>query len=471
MSANSRSSAAPMVSDQKGKPVAPVTQAGLTVWSQLKEAAVPVAMYHIVLIFSLLAFSACVMVTDGFDLGGIVVLVFLGFTTMLGTVLGQLMAFLRIRTWVALLFGMICWGLAFGLGIASSVVLGVLGVYVFLFLFMLPVAMTGGLWSLETHRATWSIWLPMVYTSATAIIWAEKTGMDENWFAGNKWAVWDVVSLGVFGTTVILTLVYLVTRETHRLALWKRGPTAPLQPTLQESGATRPRITPFGFATIGVLTVVVALTTALISPYLWRSGPQDGNGEGGGEPTEQRSEQQGEGQGEPSEPSEDGPTMKAIKEMAEKMVEAAKESGGSICSLLALAILAVLGILVAGPPLRRLFVVRHLQDPFWTVANTTRIEMGWQLVEIAMADAGVPVRHGEDAAGLARRAKPTLQALSPVQVHGLEDAAEVIDRVRFGLGVGPKDVATMERFARWTYDTVWERLSDVEQVKCMYRTV
>ncbi len=467
MSANSRSTAAPMVTDGPAKRVTPVTRAGLSVWSQLKEAAVPVVMYHVVLIFSLVAFSACVLVTDGFSMEGIIVLVFLGFTTMLGTVVGQLMAFLRVRTWVALLFGMVCWGLAFGLGLATSVVLGVLAVYVFLFLFMLPVAMTGGLWSLETHRATWSIWLPMVYTSATAITWAEKTGMDENWFAGNKWAVWDVASLGVFGTTVILTLVYLVTRETHRLALWKRGPTAPLQPTLQEAGATRPRITPFGFAAIGGLTLVVALTTAIISPYLWRTGPQDGNGDG----QQQQDPPPDEGQGEDAEPSEDGPMMKAIKEMGEKMVQAAKEAGGSVCSLLALAILAVLGMLVAGPPLRRLFVVRHLQDPFWTVPATTRIEMGWQLVEIAMADAGVPVRHGEDAAGLARRARPTLQELSPVQVHGLEDAAEVIDRVRFGLGVGPKDVATMERFARWTYDTVWERLSDAQQVRCMYRTV
>lgn len=468
MSANARGAPVPMVQDGgKKKRVPPVTQAGLTVWSQLKEAAVPVAMYHAVLVFSLFAFSTCVIVTEGVEAESLIILAFLAFTTMFGTVLGQLMAFLRIRTWVAMSFGMVCWGLAFGLGLATGAVAGALGVYVFLFLFILPIAMTGGLWSLETHRATWSIWLPMVYTSGTAIMWAEKTGLDENWFAGNKWAVWDLASLGVFGTTVILTLLYLVTRETHRLALWKRGPTAPLAPTIQETGATRPRITPLGLITLGALTVVVALTTAIVSPYLWRTGPRDGDGDNGGEPTEEPAPPEDV----PYEPGEDGPVMKAMKEMAEKMVEAAKQSGGSVCSLLALAILAVLGLLVAGPPLRRLFVVRHLQDPFWRVSNTTRIEMGWQLVEIAMADAGVPVKHGEDAAGLARRAKPALQELSPVQVHGLEDAAEVIDRVRFGLGVGPKDVATMTRFARWTYDTVWERLTDAQQVKCMYRTV
>ena len=451
-----------------GRRVVPITTAGLSVWAQIKEAAVPVVMYHVVLLFSLAAFCAVVLVTEGFDPGGLFVLVFLAGTTLIGTVLGQIMAFLRIRTWVAMVLGVICWGLAFGLGLATSAVLGSAAVFVFLFLFMLPIAMTGGIWSLETHRATWSIWLPMVYTSATAIIWAKKTGLDDNWFAGDKWAVWDIASLGVFGTTVILTLLYLVTRETHRLALWRRGPTAPMQPTLKEAGASRPRITPLGFATITVLTIVVTLATAVISPYLWRTGPSDGEGEPTGQSSGQSS---GQGEGEPAEPSEDGPFLKAVKELAEKGVEAAEHAGGSICSLLMLAILAVIGLLIAGPPLRRLFVVRHLQDPLWHVANTTRIEMGWQLVEIALGDAGVPVRMGEDAAGLARRAAPMLKELSAVQVHGLEDAAEVIDRVRFGLGVGPKDVATMERFARWTYDTVWERLSDWQQVKCMYRTI
>lgn len=439
---------------------AEVTRSGLSLWQQLKEAVVPVVMYHLLLLFSLASFCGVVLVTD-FSVGSAAAMVFLAVTTVIGTLMGQIMAFLRIRTWVAIAVGGVCWGLAFGLGLATSAVLGEVAVFVFLFLFMLPIAMTGGLWSLETHRATWSIWLPMVYTSATAIIWAEKTGLDAKWLAGDKWAVWDALSLGVFGTTVILTLIYLITRETHRLALWKRGPTAPLQPTVKETGANRPRITPLGLVTIAALTVAVTLMTALVSPYLWRTG------EDGSEPPEQPTEQPAE----PPDPPEESEWMRVLEELGEKVVEAAKQAGGSICSLLALAVLAVLGMLIAGPPLRRLFVVRHLQNPFWRVTNTTRIEMGWQLVEIALADAGVDVRSGEDAAGLARRAQPTLTQLSAVDVHGLEDAAEVIDRVRFGLGVGPKDVATMQRFSRWTYDTVWERLTDLQQVKCMYRTL
>jgi hypothetical protein len=43
--------------------------------------------------------------------------------------------------------------------------------------------------------------------------------------------------------------------------------------------------------------------------------------------------------------------------------------------------------------------------------------------------------------------------------------------VRFGLGVSPKDVEVIERFARWAYDTVWERLGDGGQVRGMYRGI
>jgi len=139
--------------------------------------------------------------------------------------------------------------------------------------------------------------------------------------------------------------------------------------------------------------------------------------------------------------------------------------------VLSVAILALLGALLAYRPVKRLFVLRHLRDPLWDVAPSTRIDQCWRLVEIALGDAGVHPRAGEDAASLARRAAPVLAALSPVQVHGLEDVAEVADRVRFGLGVGPDDVAVMERFSKWVLDTVWERLDDKAQLMSMYRGI
>ena len=69
------------------------------------------------------------------------------------------------------------------------------------------------------------------------------------------------------------------------------------------------------------------------------------------------------------------------------------------------------------------------------------------------------------------RALPVLQQYSAVEVHGMAEAAAAADRVRFGLGVTPADVDTMERFSAWTLDTIWERLSEREQLKAMYRAL
>ncbi|MFN7147569.1 MAG: hypothetical protein ACK4YP_27625, partial [Myxococcota bacterium] len=336
-------------------------------------------------------------------------------------------------------------------------------------LWLFPIALTGGLWSLETHRALWSAWLPLLFATSAVIIWAENTGQVGAWFAGDKWALWDIVSGGVLAVTIGLLLVFLVTRETHRLALWRRGPTAPLAPTLKEKGAARPRLTILSLLLLLAMAGGLAVMTALVSPYLWRTG----------DPGDRESEYTYDAPAEapakppPSEEPGESEFLKRLGEqlsrMAEKATEAGSRAAGSICAMLTLLLLALIGLLLGYRPLKRLFLLRHLRDPYWDIPPTTRIENGWRLVEIALGDAGVHPRPGEDAAGLARRAAPVLARLSPVEVHGLEDAAEVADRVRFGLGVGPEDVEVMQRFSAWAIDTVWERLGDKEQIRCLYR--
>jgi hypothetical protein len=209
--------------------------------------------------------------------------------------------------------------------------------------------------------------------------------------------------------------------------------------------------------------VILTGATALVSPYLWRTAP------GGDEPDDDLV--QAPAEADPTEETEppDAEWLERLGELAEQATEAAKEAAGVLCPLLTLALLAVAGVLAGWRPLRRIALVRHLRAPLWEVSPTTRIEQGWRLVEIALGDLGVHPRPGEDAAGLARRARPVLERLSPVEVHGLEDAAAVADRVRFGLGVQPGDVETMTRFARWTADTVWERLGDKRQIGALYR--
>jgi hypothetical protein len=467
-----RATAPKPTAPQRAAPKPAATASSLTVWQAAKEAIVPVVAYWACVLFAFAAFSAAVALSNGAGAEDIVILASLAFATFVGVAIGQALAFLRVRTWIVLSFGAICWIASIGFGVALSSMIGEAGAIVALVLFLLPIALSGGLWSLETHRALWATWLPLLYATSSVIIWSEARGTDAAWFAGDKWAIWDIVTVAVLGAVVLLVLVFLVARETHRLALWRRGPTAPLAPTLREQGAARPRLTLLSAVLLFGLAGALTVATAVVSPYLWRTGPGDRDGDGGD--GQEQSQGQGDGQEEAPDEGENETMQKigrAMKELAEQAVEAGQKAGGAVCSMLTLVLLAFLGTLVAWRPLKRLFLLRHLKDPFWSVPATTRIEQGWRLVEIALGDAGVHPRPGEDAAGLARRARPVLAKLSPVEVHGLEDAAEVADRVRFGLGVGPEDLEVMGRFSAWAIDTVWERLGDREQVRCMYRAL
>jgi hypothetical protein len=295
------------------------------------------------------------------------------------------------------------------------------------------------------------------------LLWAEEQGKDAAWFAGNKHAIWDVVSLGMLGGTLVLVLLYLVTRETYRLALWKRGQEAPLPPSISENSSSRPRLSILGFGLILVMSGLLTLGTALVAPYFWRVGHGDTDNGNSGQ-TEQQQQQQQQSQGE-------GEGEGQGQELMEKMQKAAEQASKAACVSITLLVLAGLMLLVGWRPVKRLFVLRHLRMPFWRTSTSERIEHGWRLVEIALGDIGIHPLPGEDALGLARRALPILKTYSPVEVHGLEAAASAADRVRFGLGVTAEDLAIMERFSVWASDTIWERISQKEQFKAMYRGI
>ena len=67
------------------------------------------------------------------------------------------------------------------------------------------------------------------------------------------------------------------------------------------------------------------------------------------------------------------------------------------------------------------------------------------------------------------RAAPVLRAIHPLDLGELARAAEIRDRVAYGLGVDPADLAGMESLAVTAYDTLWDRLGDRAQIRAMYR--
>jgi len=455
-----------------------------TLWASIRELLRPIIVYWIFLAAMFSAFSVAVLLEDSSS-DGLTALLMFGLVTAGSVALGQLLALLRVRDWVvfAYWFGMWTGGTMFGIFTAS--IAGPLSIFIFIWVFFSPFFITGGLWSLRVNRGILASWVPLIYASGTAIIMAESKGKVETWQEGSKWAVWDGFTFSVLGLAIVFMLAYLVMRETQRLHRWRQGPTAPLKGTVSESGAARPRLSCMGWLLIGILAMGLAVGTALMGPYLWRTGPGDESGEHDGSSGEQNPSSD-PGQAEDGEPEESDPTedesqdprdrareqADSVKEQIQQDLQERVEQSISLLSTLLLLLLLFLGALLTfWRPGRRLLTVRHCRRPLWTVSNTTRIEQGWRLVEIALADIGVPARPGEPAESLYRRARPALEKISggAREVHGLLEAAQIRDRVAYGLGIAPGEAERMAKVCSWAYDTVWDRLGDRAQLKALYR--
>jgi hypothetical protein len=430
----------------------------VTLLEQLRAAWRPLLAWFVALLLGMGSFLLVLLATDqNFGEEDAQILLVLGLTSVLGSVLGAALALARIRELWLVAFGIADWMTM------ATVLLALDGAqpeffkYASVILLFLPVALTGGYWSLATNRALFSLWHPVVYFTGAIIVWIEKNNGISDWMEGDKLSVWDGMSAVFVALMVFSCLAYLAAHEGYRLALWRRGPRAQLPAREADRGDARPRADARAWLTLVGMAAALTVGTMILAPWLWRTGPEDGDA--GGDPSDA-----------PTPPPQIDPGLaeKILKAVSE-VLEMVEQVGGVMCNALGALLLLALLFLAVWRPLRRAAIQRHLREPFWDVPPTRRIEQAWRAVEIALGDVGVHAVPGEDASGLARRARPVLEELSPVEVHGLEEAAAIADRVRFGLGVQPGDEATIVRFARWACDTVWERMDDRAQLRAMYR--
>ena len=451
---------------------------------ELKAVARPLVAYWAFLTLMFGSFSAAAM-WDSPGMESVWIILAFALVTFGSVGLGQVMALLRLRDWLIYAYWVFMWTVGIWFGIFSAAVAGPLAVLVFFWVLCGPMFTLAGVWSLRVGRGIYASWVPLMYATGTAIIMAESKGKVSEWQAGNKWIIWDVFTFSVLGVGIMLMLAYLVSRESHRLHLWRASPDAQLKGTVKETGAARPRLSCFGWVMLCLLAGGLSVGTAVIAPYLWRTAPaEDGDGDGGDSDGQEQEPQEQEGKegkpkkkkqgkaskGKPSENMKEA-MENAQQEVEQQLPQSPQQGLDLLATLLTMLVLAILGLLIFWRPVRRLLTVRHLREPFVQTAATGRIEQGWRLVEIALGDAGVVARPNEPAVCLIRRAKPVLREVAQGhrEIHGLEEAAEIRDRVAYGLGVGPDDVAFMEQVAHWAYDTVWDRLGDVGQIKALYR--
>lgn len=448
----------------------------------------PLLVYWVFLVLMFGAFTLAIFIDEGFDPEGVLALMAFAAITAGGVLTGQVAALLRVRDWLLFVNWGLFWTVGMALGVFASSATGALGIFVVIFVVMYPLFTIGGAWSLRAGKALFGAWVPLMYATGCAIIIAEDRGRVATWHEGAKWAVWDLFTLSVLGMAIVLFLVYLISRETHRLALWRRGPVAPLMGSVKESGAARPRLSIVGWFLVGGLAFTLTLGTAIMAPYLWRTGPGEADEDDDpGAPSEQPQDEPDQAK-EPGDKGKGEPRDRANKELRQRWEEAAGERMEELregarptvsqtidllTTLLIALTLLILLLLAFYRPSRRMILARHYERPLTRASPTDRIRNGWRLVEIALGDAGVEPRPNEPAGSLVRRARPVLEQISPggVEVHGLAEAAEIRDRVEYGLGVHPEDVKLMERTARWTYHTVWDRLGEWVKVKKLYRGI
>lgn len=466
----------------------PTSKRRRTFGPELRAALRPALVYWIFLAAMFGAFAATAMIAEP-NVGSIGAVALLGGTTAVAVLAGQILALLRVRDWVLYVFTVIWWAVGFTWSTALAAAAGPLGGLAAVVVLLFPLFLTGGLWSLRTGRALFAAWVPLLYASATAIWIAEARGKVATWMAGQKYAVWDVATFGVLVVGIVLLLAFLVAREGHRLVLWRHAPRAPLEAQVAESGAARPKLTLLGWVLLCGLAFGVAVGAAAIAPYLWRT-KEDEDATAQSEQAQPQDPQQ-----QPPKQSKNQKTQKGntkadkgkptklpryhrgkgensdLVEVREDLRPEQQGAGGLSLDPWTLFLLALIGLVLGGPPTRRLWLIERLRSPGRRVSSTAQVEGGWRLVEIALADAGVERLPGEPASGLVQRAGPTLQQVSPVDVHGLAQAAEIRDRVAYGLGVSQADVDQMRRVANTAFDTVWDRLGDRGQIRALYRWI
>ncbi|AKF04096.1 hypothetical protein [Sandaracinus amylolyticus] len=398
-----------------------------------KELARPALTYLAWVVVMVAMFDLVLLVLEGFSGEVLVMLVVLSASTIAGVLIGQALAIARVRGSAL--------GCATMLWYAGSCVVsgalaagGPLGGVLIALLFLTPIFVSGGAWSLASSRALFAAWVPLIYGTGAMFAILERDDRVGVWEQGDKWAIWNVTTALILFLTIALLLVYLVMRERHRLHRWRHAPRALLAGTVIERGAARPRLTVMGWVALVVAGLMLTAGTLFIAPYLFRTAPEEGEPDGESQSQEQ-TEQESE---EEIEQSEDGEGDAAAQ--AER---AARALAQAVCpAMIALLLIAAMAA-VAWRPVRRLVIVEVLRRPRWRVAPTTRIRMGWRLIEIALGDLGIDADPSVDASELVRRHEAKLGAIDAELLARLRAAAALRDRVAYALALEPDDV---ERF-------------------------
>jgi hypothetical protein len=376
----------------------------------LRLALRPIVAYLVFCVGGFVALLGTIVYDEGFrgkEDGTMLLAIGAGFV---GILAGQLVGVLRARQLPVFVVGGATLALGFWLIATNGADLPEeVSVPIFFFCFAFPC----GLLSLQHRWELFASFWPAVGWIGAAFVLIDRQHRLADWRV-DKMLVWSPGPLVFLGLFLFLWLLYLASKQAVRVELWQSlsGAAARRIAKKPSVGAVpRRNLLPI----VGLAIALFALV-AVLSPYLFRTGPGK-HDDGGGEPSHET----------PRAPDLDA---EGLMKQLRRMLDAAEQAAVHLWPLLFLVVLY--------RPAKRALLKTHLLTPVVPTPPTERIENLWEYVRIAAEDAGVAPAPSDSVEQLLARIRA-----ANLGGPGLSAAASIYARTRYGFTVAPGDPLAM----------------------------
>jgi len=259
-----------------------------------------------------------------------------------------------------------------------------------------------------------------------------------------KVLAWLPLPLVFLACFLVLWLFYLAAKQAARVEMWQALSGAAARRVEKKERMKPGAIPRRNVLPLLVIAAILFGVTAVLAPYLWRTGkgdrPSDEHGHVDDRP-------------EPKPPEIDA---QGIAKQLQKLAQSAKETLPKLWPLLLLFLLY--------RPAKRALLLAHLQAPLVPTPPSERIDNLWEYVRIA----------GEDAGVVPTSADSVEQLLSRIEKAGrgspaLAKAAEIYVRTRYGFVVQPGDAIAMRAHATEAAGALRKEIGPWSRFKNLWR--
>lgn len=435
----------------------------------------PLLAFFVFVALGSVCFSGTVLYYEHDDIGKttLVLAIILG-CGLLGVLGGQVLALLRLRLMVFnVVIYIIFQILVVTFGVAMIGGAGEVGAFVALALFCFGMGLPCGIMSLHHRFELLATLWPAVGWIGSVFMIINEEGKAAAW-EENKLSAWMPVPLGMLAGFIFFFLIFLASKQTMRVELWQAlsGAHARRQANAASLGAVPKR----NLRWLAVSALILFGLTAVLSPYLFRTGKGDHESKNGAKSEqEQRDREERErqqkkkkkqkGQSEGEEEEESSSTShkpkfdeEALKEIAKQMANAAKKAVWALIPLLLLAIFF--------RPIKRLMLVSYLRAPWLPTTPSERVDNLWEYLRIKIEDTGVDLPGSDAVEEVVEKAKEAVGDL-----RELREAAGIYMRARYDLVLAPNDSARMRELSFAAAKALHRTLSWKTRVTIHWRTL